>query len=52
MAFTLSPAKGDEFVDREELMDELLKTLLNKNIRMGFALYPMFSTDWINYVFL
>jgi len=39
MVFTLTPAKGDGFIDREELMDEILKTLSNKNIRMDFALY-------------
>ncbi|ODS35408.1 MAG: hypothetical protein A7316_03775 [Candidatus Altiarchaeales archaeon WOR_SM1_86-2] len=39
MGFTLTPAEGENFIDREELVGDMLKTLTNKNIQMGFALY-------------
>jgi AAA+ ATPase superfamily predicted ATPase len=39
MPFTLKPAKGEEFVNREELMKEILSELENKNSTVGYALY-------------
>jgi len=39
MSFTLKPAKGEEFVDREELMEEMLSELEDKNSTIGYALY-------------
>ena len=38
MPFTLQPAVGENFLDREETVREMLDTLTNKNIVMGFAL--------------
>lgn len=39
MSFTLKPAKGEEFVNREELIEEMLSELENKNSTIGYALY-------------
>lgn len=39
MAFTLTPVKGKGFVDREDLVEDMVNTLSNPKIRMGFALY-------------
>lgn len=39
MSFTLLPAVGSDFVGRDELVDEMLRTLRSKKVRMGFALY-------------
>ncbi|MBC7221306.1 ATP-binding protein [Candidatus Bipolaricaulota bacterium] len=36
--FTLRPVCGDEFVDREELVGEMVRTLSSPRERMGFAL--------------
>ena len=41
MGFTLTPAEGENFIDRKELVDDMVKTLADKNIQMGFALYGM-----------
>jgi len=38
MAFTLKPAIGDEFFDRTELISEMVNTLSEPKLRMGFAL--------------
>ena len=38
MAFTLQPAVKDDFVDREDILADMLSTLKDKSIRMGFAL--------------
>ncbi len=38
MAFTLKPAIGDEFFDRTELINEMVNTLSEPKLRMGFAL--------------
>ncbi|ODS41940.1 MAG: hypothetical protein MSIBF_00855 [Candidatus Altiarchaeales archaeon IMC4] len=39
MAFTLKPAQGDDFVDREQVIAEMVNTLSDKESRVGFALY-------------
>lgn len=39
MAFTLRPASGTDFVDRDTLLAEMVETLTNPEISMGFALY-------------
>lgn len=39
MGFTLTPAEGENFIDRQELVDDMVRTLTNRNVRMGFALY-------------
>lgn len=39
MSFTLKPAEGTAFVDREELLGEILPELRDKNSTMGFAIY-------------
>lgn len=39
MSFTLKPAMGDAFVDREELLDEILSELKDKKSLTGFALH-------------
>lgn len=39
MVFTLQPAKGEDFVNRDALLGEMVSTLKDPNIRMGFALY-------------
>lgn len=38
MSFTLQPATKDNFIDREDILKEMLNTLTDRNIRMGFAL--------------
>jgi len=38
MAFTLQPAVKDDFVDREDILADMLSTLEDKSTRMGFAL--------------
>ena len=38
MAFTLQPAIGKSFVDRKEIVGEMIADLSNKNLLMGFAL--------------
>lgn len=37
--FTLKPVEGKDFVDRKEILEDILSTLSNKNSRIGFALY-------------
>ncbi|ODS36846.1 MAG: hypothetical protein A7316_09775 [Candidatus Altiarchaeales archaeon WOR_SM1_86-2] len=39
MAFTLKPAEGKDFIDRKEIIAEMLNTLSDKESQMGFALY-------------
>lgn len=39
MVFTLKPICGKGFVNREELIKEMIWTLSQKDIQMGFALY-------------
>lgn len=38
MAFTLQPAVKDDFIDREEILADMLSTLEDESTRMGFAL--------------
>ena len=38
MAFTLQPALKDDFIDRKDILVDMLSTLENKYTRMGFAL--------------
>jgi len=38
MVFTLQPAVRDDFVDREDILADMLSTLKDKSTRMGFAL--------------
>ena len=38
MGFTLQPAVRDNFIDREDILKEMLDTLSAENIRMGYAL--------------
>ena len=38
MGFTLQPATKDNFVDREKIIGEMISTLTDWKIRMGFAL--------------
>lgn len=38
MSFTLKPAIKTNFIDRENLLDEMITTLINRKIDMGFAL--------------
>jgi AAA+ ATPase superfamily predicted ATPase len=38
MAFTLRPAVGKNFLDRKEIIKDMVETLSNRNIDMGFAL--------------
>lgn len=38
MGFTLQPAVKEDFVDREEIIREMISTTTDKNIKMGFAL--------------
>ena len=38
MAFTLQPAVKDDFIDREDILADMLSTLKDKSTRMGFAL--------------
>jgi len=37
--FTLMEAEGELFVNREQIVDEMVKTLSDPHLRMGFALY-------------
>ncbi|HII01707.1 TPA: hypothetical protein HA351_08695 [Methanosarcinaceae archaeon] len=39
MAFTLKPAKGEEFVNRDELLTEMLSGLTDPDSTEGYALY-------------
>ena len=38
MSFTLKPATKDNFVDRESLLEDMISTLTDRKIDMGFAL--------------
>jgi len=38
MAFTLQPAIKDDFVNREDILTEMLSSLQDQGVRMGFAL--------------
>lgn len=38
MSFTLRPAVGENFVNREEIINEMIATLTNKKLSVGFAL--------------
>lgn len=38
MAFTLQPAVGESFVNRKAIVEEMVSTLSDKNLLMGFAL--------------
>lgn len=38
MAFTLQPAVKDDFVDREDILADMITTLADESTRMGFAL--------------
>jgi len=38
MAFTLQPAVGESFVNRRAIVEEMVSTLSDKNLLMGFAL--------------
>lgn len=38
MAFTLKPAVGENFVDREDILNEMTETLTDPRLDMGFAL--------------
>lgn len=38
MSFTLQPATKDNFVDRDDVLKEMINTLTDRNIKMGFAL--------------
>ncbi len=39
MTFTMLPVKGKNFIDRKEIVTEIINTLCDKQIFMGFALY-------------
>jgi len=39
MAFTLQPVKGEEFINRTELLDEMVAELKDKRSTTGYALY-------------
>jgi len=39
MAFTLQPVKGEEFINRTELLDEIVAELKDKKSTTGYALY-------------
>ncbi|MDD4498677.1 MAG: ATP-binding protein [Methanosarcinaceae archaeon] len=39
MPFTLKPAKAEEFVNREELLEEMLSELSDSDSTVGYALY-------------
>ncbi len=39
MSYTLQPAQGDSFVNREDLLDEILSDLEDRNSTIGYALY-------------
>lgn len=38
MAFTLQPGIKDDFVNREDILTEMLSSLQDQGVRMGFAL--------------
>ncbi|MEW6620718.1 MAG: ATP-binding protein [bacterium] len=38
MSFTLQPATEEDFVDREDILEEMLQTLTDEKVRMGYAL--------------
>ena len=38
MAFTLQPAVKDDFIDREDILADMITTLADESTRMGFAL--------------
>ena len=38
MGFTLQPATKEDFIDREDILEEMLHTLTDKKVRMGYAL--------------
>ena len=38
MAFTLQPAVKGDFIDRDDILADMITTLRDKSIRMGFAL--------------
>ena len=38
MPFTLQPAVKNDFINREEILKEMLSTLQDENVRMGYAL--------------
>ena len=38
MAFTLQPAVKDDFIDREDILADMLTTLEDESTRIGFAL--------------
>ena len=49
MGFTLQPATSDNFIDIEDILEEMLHTLTDKNLIMGFALvgaYPHKGGEW------
>jgi len=37
--FILKPAEGEDFINREEIIEDMVKTLSNENSLIGFALY-------------
>lgn len=39
MAFTIQPAQGSEFINREKELKDIISTLKNINSSLGFALY-------------
>ena len=39
MKFTLRPIKGEEFINRSELLDEMVAELKDKSSTTGYALY-------------
>lgn len=39
MTFTLLPVKGKNFIDRKEILTEIIDTLTDRGVFMGFALY-------------
>jgi len=38
MDFVLKPVTGEGFVDRKEILDDLMSELSNRESRIGFAL--------------
>ncbi len=39
MAFTMLPVKGKNFIDRKEIVSDIINTLRDRQVFMGFALY-------------
>ncbi len=39
MGFTLRPVDGEDFVDRDDSVEDMVATLSDKKSFMGFALY-------------